>query len=95
MTSLSRRTRILAGAVPLAGLLAGCTATADLSYSEYRFRPGFQEQVYESRVYGDTSRGFGSEVCRTETRRDVNRLGEVIVRDVQICDGAPDEADGF
>lgn len=96
MTSLSRRIRIpAAGLVPLVGVLAGCAATADLSYGEYRFGPGHQgERVYESRVYGDSSRGFGSESCRTVVRRDVTRFGEVTVRESRVCDGAaPDYAD--
>lgn len=90
MASLSHRIRNLAGPAILAGLLAGCSAAADLSYGEYRFGPGYRERVYESRVYGDTSRGFGSEVCRTETRQDVNRFGGTVVRDVRVCDGDPD-----
>lgn len=71
----------------LAGGLGGCTATADLSYSEYEFGPGFQtERVYESRVFGDTGRGFGSEACRTVVRRETNAFGEVFTREIYVCD---------
>jgi hypothetical protein len=71
----------------LAGVPAGCAATADLSYSEYQFGPGYgAERVYESRVYGDTEQGLGSEVCQGSVRREMNAFGDVIVRDDRACD---------
>jgi len=73
----------------IAGALAGCTATADMSYGEYQFGPGYQaERVYERRIYADTGTGLGSEECRTVVRRHVNRYGEVIRRDTRVCDDA-------
>ncbi len=72
----------------LAGVPAGCAATADLSYSEYQFGPGYgAERVYETRVYGDTEQGLGSEVCRGSVRRETNAFGDMIVRDDRSCDG--------
>jgi hypothetical protein len=72
----------------LAGVPAGCAATADLSYGEYQFGPGYGvERVYESRVYGDTGQGLGSEVCQGSVRRETNAFGDVIVRDDRFCDG--------
>ncbi|GEO19007.1 hypothetical protein [Microvirga aerophila] len=72
----------------LAGVPAGCAATADLSYSEYQFGPGYgAERVYESRVYGDTEQGLGSEVCWGSVRREMNAFGDMIVRDDRACDG--------
>jgi hypothetical protein len=73
--------------VLLASVPAGCAATADLSYGEYQFGPGYgAEQVYESRLYGDTEQGFGSEVCQGSVRREANAFGEVVVRDDRFCD---------
>ena len=95
MTVQPRRVGILAAGLALAaGALGGCTATADMAYSEYQFDPGYgAERVYERRVYADTGQGLGSEECRTVSRRHVNRFGEVVQRDRQICDDYPGNAD--
>ncbi len=67
--------------------LAGCTTSADVSYSEYRFGPGFAtERVYENRVYGDAAQGLGAESCRVVVRRHVNPFGEVSSREETVCD---------
>jgi hypothetical protein len=74
----------------LAGGLAGCTTSADLSYSEYQFGPGYQtERVQERRLYADTDQGFGSESCQGVARRHVNEFGELVARDTVVCDDAP------
>jgi hypothetical protein len=71
----------------LAGGFAGCTTSAELSYGEYQFGPGYQtEQVHERRVHADTTQGFGSESCRSMATRQVNELGELVVRDAVVCD---------
>jgi hypothetical protein len=71
----------------LAGALGGCSATADLSYGQYQFGPGYHtERFYESRVYGDTGQGFGSEACRGFIRRDVDAIGDEVVREDHLCD---------
>jgi hypothetical protein len=86
MFSASRSRTFTVTLVLVAGALSGCAATADLSYGEYQFGPGYgSEQVYESRVYGDTQEGIGSEVCRGSVRRQVNEFGETIVRDDRVC----------
>lgn len=96
MTVQPRRVAFFAGAALVAGALGGCTATADMAYGEYQFNPGYgTEQVYERRVYADTAQGLGSEECRTVVRRDVNRFGEVVRRERQVCDTAPGYADEF
>jgi hypothetical protein len=67
--------------------LGGCMTSADVSYSEYRFGPGFETgRVYENRVYGDTRRGLGSESCQVVARRQINAFGEVSVREETVCD---------
>lgn len=87
---------LIAGTALVAAALGGCTATADMAYGEYQFGPGYGAgQVYEQRVYADTAQGLGSEECRTVVRRHVNRFGEVVRRERQVCDVAPEEADGF
>ena len=71
----------------LGAALGGCTTSADVSYSRYRFGPGYgTEQVYESRIYGDTADGVGGESCRVVARRQVNRFGEISVGEETICD---------
>jgi len=92
MTIQLRRTAVLAAGTILVGaVLGGCTATADMSYGEYQFDPAYgTEQVYERRVYADTAQGLGSEECRTVARRHVNRFGEVVRRERQVCDAEPD-----
>lgn len=88
MTGLPRaRLALLPGVMLLMGGFAGCTTTADVTYSEYRFGPGFgTERTYESRVYGDSTRGLGSESCRTVVRSDFDWFGEASRREVTTCD---------
>jgi hypothetical protein len=58
-----------------------------LSYGEYQFGPGYQsERVYERRIYGDTSRGFGSETCQGVVGQQMNEFGEFDVGDSVTCD---------
>ncbi|MFC4173172.1 hypothetical protein ACFOYU_14060 [Microvirga sp. GCM10011540] len=87
---MSRCVRVVPIALVLtAGALGGCTATADVSYGEYQFGPGYEaERVYERRVYADTDRGFGSEECRGVARRGVDPYGNMVVTDMQVCDEA-------
>jgi hypothetical protein len=71
----------------LAGGLSGCATSADLSYSEYQFGPGYRtERVHERRLYADTDQGFGSESCQGVAGRQVNEFGELVVRDTVVCD---------
>ncbi len=71
----------------LGAALGGCTTSADVSYSRYRFGPDYEiEQVYQSRIYGDTAQGLGSESCRVVARRQVNPFGEISVREETVCD---------
>ena len=73
--------------IVLGAALGGCMTSADVSYSRYRFGPGYEtEQVYESRIYGDTEQGLGSESCRVVARRQVNPFGEISVREETVCD---------
>lgn len=66
--------------------LGGCTTSADVSYGEYRFGPGFEtERVYESRIYGDTTQGLGTEPCQVVARRRINAFGEISVREETVC----------
>lgn len=98
MFDLPHRLRLSTVALSvLSGGLAGCTATADLSYGEYQFGPGYQtERVYERRVYGDTDQGLGSEACRGVVRRQIDAFGNLIVRDDRVCDeNAPEPVDGL
>ena len=84
--------RVIAGGpvlvlIVLGVALGGCTTSADVSYSRYRFGPGYEsEQVYESRVYGDTEQGLGSVSCRVVSRRQVNPFGEISVGEETVCD---------
>lgn len=74
----------------VASALGGCAASADLTYGEYRFGPGYgTERVYESRIYGDTAQGLGSESCRTVTRSEIDEYGRAVMRERRICKGAP------
>lgn len=67
--------------------LAGCSTSADVSYGAYSFGPGYETgRVYESRVYGDTQRGFGSENCRTVLRRQVDAYGRASSVEETLCD---------
>jgi len=67
--------------------LAGCSTSADVSYGEYRFGPGYEAgHVYESRVYGDTQRGIGRESCRTVVRRETDAYGRPISAEESVCD---------
>jgi len=87
MPGQSRCVGNLSAVVVMAGAIAGCTATADMSYGEYQFGPGYQaEQIYERRIYADTGRGLGSQECRTVGQEYVDRFGEVVRRDTQVCD---------
>jgi len=88
MTGLLDRGPMMAVAVAvLCGGLGGCTTTADFSYGEYQFGPGFAtERVYESRIYGDAQRGIGREACRVTVQRQVDAFGEVSFREVTACD---------
>jgi hypothetical protein len=97
MTIEPRRAAVLAaGTALIAATLGGCMATADMSYGEYQFSPGYgSERVYERRVYADTSQGLGTEECRTVVRRHMNRFGEVVRRERQVCDAAPSYPDEF
>lgn len=71
----------------LSAALGGCTTSADVSYSRYRFGPGYEtEQVYEGRIYGDTAEGVGSESCRVVARRQVSPFGEVSIGEETVCD---------
>ncbi len=71
----------------LGAALGGCTTSADVSYSRYRFGPGYEtEQIYESRIYGDTAQGLETESCRVVARRQVNPFGEISVREETVCD---------
>lgn len=73
--------------IALGAALGGCTTSADVSYSRYRFGPGYEvEQVYESRVYGNTVEGLGGESCRVVARRQVNPFGEVSIGEETVCD---------
>ena len=70
----------------LGAALGGCTTSADVSYSQYRFGPGFEaEQAYENRIYTDTAEGVGGESCRVVARRQVNPFGEVSVGEEAVC----------
>lgn len=67
--------------------LAGCSTSADVSYGTYRSGPGYEaEHVYESRVYGDTQRGFGRENCRTVVRRETDAYGRPSSVEESVCD---------
>ena len=67
--------------------LAGCATSADVSYGEYSFGPGYEAgRVYENRVYGDTQQGFGSENCRTVLRREVDPYGRDSSVEETVCD---------
>jgi hypothetical protein len=71
----------------LGAALGGCTTSADVSYSRYRFGPGYEtEQIYESRIYGDTAQGLGSESCRVVAGRQINPFGEISVGEETVCD---------
>jgi hypothetical protein len=71
----------------LGAAIGGCTTSADVSYSRYRFGPGYEtEQVYESRVYGDMEQGLGSESCRVVARRQADPFGEISVGEETVCD---------
>ena len=71
----------------LGAALGGCTTSADVSYSQYRFGPGYEtEQIHESRIYGDTAQGLESESCQVVARRQVNPFGEISVREETVCD---------
>jgi hypothetical protein len=73
--------------IVLGAALGGCTTSAGVSYSQYRFGPGYEaEQVYESRIYGDTAQGLGSESCGVVARRQVNPFGEISVGEETVCD---------
>jgi hypothetical protein len=67
--------------------LAGCSTSANVSYGEYRFGPGYETgRVYENSVYGDTQRGFGKENCRTVLRRTVDAFGRASSTEETVCD---------
>lgn len=67
--------------------LAGCSTSADVSYGEYSFGPGYEAgRVYENRVYGDTEQGFGGENCRTVLRREVDAYGRASSVEETVCD---------
>lgn len=71
----------------LGAALGGCTTSADVSYREYRFGPGFEtERAYENRVYGDTTQGLGSESCQVLAQRQVNAFEEISAREKTVCD---------
>jgi len=73
-----------------AAMLGGCAASADVSYGEYRFGPGYgTEHAYESRVYGSTAQGLGSETCRTVAQSEPDEFGRSIVRERRVCERAP------
>ena len=86
-SSVARFSRLVLILTFLGAALGGCTTSADVSYSEYRFGPGFEtERVYENRVYGDTMRGLGSESCQVVARRQVNAFGQISAGEETVCD---------
>lgn len=69
------------------GGLAACSTSADVSYGEYRFGPGYESgRVYENRVYADTSGGLGRENCRTVLRQQEDAFGRVSSFEETVCD---------
>jgi len=71
----------------ICGSLAACSTSADVSYGEYRFGPGYESgRVYENRVYADTSRGLGRENCRTVVHQQEDAFGRVFSSEETVCD---------
>ena len=71
----------------LAAGLAGCSASADWSYSEYRAGPGYQsERTYGSRVYGDTRSGMRAENCRIIRHSERDTFGHPSSWEETVCE---------
>ncbi|NIX76590.1 hypothetical protein [Microvirga terricola] len=88
--AFDRRGFVVIAPALFAGALGGCAASADFTYGEFQYGPGYQtERVYGRRVYGDTSQGLASEACRGAVRRHVNASGETVVTDNRACDRMP------
>ncbi len=86
MPAFPRKVSALA-TLALAGGLSGCAATADVSYGEYQFGPGYETaRGYQGRVYGDTQSGLGSQTCRVVVRRQVDPSGRTVSREETVCD---------
>lgn len=90
ISAFDRRGLVVVAPALFAGTLGGCAASADFTYGEFQYGPGYQtERVYERRVYGDTAQGLGEETCRGALHRRVNAFGETVVTDNRVCDRAP------
>jgi hypothetical protein len=84
---LKCRLVIAALGVGLSAGLAGCSTSADVAYGTYRVGPGYEAgQVRESRVYGDTRRGIGTENCRTVLRREADAFGRLSSFEETVCE---------
>lgn len=70
----------------LAAGLGACSASANLSYSEYRTGPGYQsERTYGSRVYSDTRQGIGAENCKAVRRTQLDAFGQPTSWEETVC----------
>lgn len=71
----------------LSVVLAACTTSADVTYGEYSFGPGYEAgRVYENRIYADTDRGLGRERCRTVVEQTMDAFGRRSAQEEVICD---------
>lgn len=88
-TSRSSKPRLVVAAIAigLSAGVAGCSTSADVAYGSYQFGPGYQTgSMHQSRVYGDTQGGVGTESCRTVLRQETDAFGRLSSHEETVCD---------